>query len=144
MKQRATIVCRQADQILLVTRSFARWSLPGGKIRRGESPDDAARRELEEETQLVVRDLTWLFEFRGRNTEHQVFDALIARDAVARASQEIMGCQWLDTVQIAKMPTSVATRSIVQLLTTNDHPPHRHVEAFAADRLSDTLAVSHI
>ncbi|KVD13332.1 hypothetical protein WI80_09415 [Burkholderia ubonensis] len=73
-----------------------------------------------------------------------MFDALIARDAVARASQEIMGCQWLDTVQIAKMPTSVATRSIVQLLTTNDHPPHRHVEAFAADRLSDTLAVSHI
>jgi len=116
MKQCATIICRRADEILLVTRSFARWSLPGGKMRRGELPQDAARRESEEETQLVPHGLTWLLEFRGKNTVHQVFEAAIAPDATPRASREIAGCEWIGMDEIAWMPTSVVTKGIVQLL----------------------------
>lgn len=37
------------------------WTLPGGKIDYGESPDAAARRELLEETALEASDLRHLF-----------------------------------------------------------------------------------
>ncbi len=52
MKERATIVCWQYGRILLVERGRSRWSLPGGTIHRGETPVDAALRELAEETTL--------------------------------------------------------------------------------------------
>ena len=50
----ASIVVLNQNKVLLVRRGrvpFAGlWSLPGGKIEGSESPRDAARRELKEET----------------------------------------------------------------------------------------------
>lgn len=55
---------RSADSVLL--------ELPAGKIEPGEKPSDAARRELEEETGCIARDMRYLFGGRvspGYSTE---------------------------------------------------------------------------
>jgi len=50
----ASMVLLKENKVLLVRRGrvpFAGlWSLPGGKTERGETPREAARREIEEET----------------------------------------------------------------------------------------------
>lgn len=50
----ASIAVLSQNKVLLVRRKRAPaaglWSLPGGRIARGESPREAARRELKEET----------------------------------------------------------------------------------------------
>ena len=52
----ASIAVLSQNKVLLVRRNRAPsaglWSLPGGKIEGGESPREAARRELKEETGL--------------------------------------------------------------------------------------------
>lgn len=53
--QIATVVALRADRVLLVRQPRMHLSaLPGGKLERGESPREAARRELAEETGIVL------------------------------------------------------------------------------------------
>jgi len=50
----------RGDKLLLkrATRgiSVGKWNGPGGKVEPGETPEESAEREVEEETGLVVRD----------------------------------------------------------------------------------------
>jgi 8-oxo-dGTP diphosphatase len=119
MKERATIVCRQHDKILLVTRGRSRWSLPGGTIRRSESPIEAARRELIEETTLAVDGFTFLFEFGGLTKRHHVFLVDLPPDLTPAASNEISRCRWIRPEQVSNVITSVPTREIVRLLISH-------------------------
>ena len=51
----AFVVLRWHDRVLLVRPKSGRWQLPGGRLERGESPREAALRELREETGLRAR-----------------------------------------------------------------------------------------
>jgi 8-oxo-dGTP pyrophosphatase MutT (NUDIX family) len=51
----ALVVVYVSSKILLLRPSYRReWNLPGGGVRKGETPEQAARRELEEETGIVA------------------------------------------------------------------------------------------
>jgi 8-oxo-dGTP diphosphatase len=63
------VYARRDDHVLLIHRNkepnLGLWIAPGGKVELDESPLDAARREMLEETGLRVGNLTW----RGFCTE---------------------------------------------------------------------------
>jgi 8-oxo-dGTP pyrophosphatase MutT (NUDIX family) len=64
-----TVVRDAAGQLLLVrsARRAERWELAGGAVEVGESPMDAARREVREETGLEIGDLTLVGLYYGEN-----------------------------------------------------------------------------
>ena len=115
MKDRASVLCVRDSRILLVARDRSRWALPGGRIRRGEAPHEAALRELEEETTLVANELMYLFQFTGFNTLHNVFFADVEHHTTAQPSNEIAKCKWFAPVKITTLSASVPTRGIVEL-----------------------------
>ncbi|MCA9308950.1 NUDIX domain-containing protein [Candidatus Saccharibacteria bacterium] len=53
---RARVLVKNGNKILLVKSTYGsrRWELPGGGVEKGETARQAARRELEEETSLMV------------------------------------------------------------------------------------------
>lgn len=130
MKDRATVLCVRDNRILLVARERSRWSLPGGRIGRGEAPHEAARRELEEETTLVATGLMYLFQFSGFNTQHQVFFADVEQHAIALPSNEIAKCRWFAPIKIETLSASVPTREIVALF-------FEHLGALAPDGVQE-------
>jgi 8-oxo-dGTP pyrophosphatase MutT (NUDIX family) len=42
---------------LVYNKKYDHWQFPGGKLEQGENPEEAAKREIFEETNLVVDDL---------------------------------------------------------------------------------------
>jgi 8-oxo-dGTP diphosphatase len=116
MKDRATIVCSHRGNILLVTRERSRWVLPGGTIKRGETPLEGAVRELAEETNLSLDGFQYQFLFGGLNKRHHVFLVHVPEASVPEPRNEITRCRWFNWKQIATLATSISTRKIVELL----------------------------
>ncbi|RKP46153.1 NUDIX hydrolase [Pararobbsia silviterrae] len=116
MKDRATIVCRRAGEILLVAREErVRWALPGGTIKREETPFEAARRELREETTVVWQELVYLFAFGGRDKRHHVFYADFPHEIAPSPSNEILQCEWFEPSRVTGLETSIPTKEIINL-----------------------------
>jgi 8-oxo-dGTP diphosphatase len=60
-------VLRKGDLILVIDRNDGRgFSFPGGLARRGETAEQTMRREVHEETGLIVGKSNFLFDYRSR------------------------------------------------------------------------------
>lgn len=114
MKVRATVICEQDRHILLVRKPKCRWTLPGGKVERGETIADAAMRELLEETGLGVDGVLYLMELESGGTRHHVFEASLLDSHEARPQNEIFDCMWYPLDAVQNLNTSDATLRIVR------------------------------
>ncbi|KVH04351.1 MULTISPECIES: NUDIX hydrolase [Burkholderia] len=116
IKERATVVCYRGEHVLLVARASSRWALPGGTIKRGETPLDAAHRELREETGMTGHDLVYAMQFTGLAKIHHVFFAEVGPDHTPQANNEIEKCRWFPIKGVEALRASIPTKRIVELV----------------------------
>lgn len=72
-RQRATIIVEVDQRILLVENRGGLVLLPGGGINPDESRQQAAARELAEETGLIAGSMRFLFSHESATNCHSVF-----------------------------------------------------------------------
>ncbi|MEB2624466.1 NUDIX hydrolase [Pseudomonas sp. YuFO8] len=113
MKVRATVICEHDRHILMVRKARSRWMLPGGKVERGETVQDAALRELQEETGLGAEDMLYLMELETRGTRHHVYEASLLDAEHARPLNEIFDCLWYPLDSVQNLNPSDATLRII-------------------------------
>ncbi|MCV4282149.1 NUDIX hydrolase [Pseudomonas capsici] len=114
MKERATVICKRDDQILYVRKPKSKWALPGGRIEAGETPAQAAVRELSEETGLENLELMYVDEYEKDRVIHHIFTTMIPASSEPSPRNEISACKWLATGNLSDLKASPATKSIVK------------------------------
>ena len=89
---------------LLIRDSYDNWGFPKGHVENGERPEDAAMREVCEETGLAnvrlrgaIHTVDWYFRFRGRLI-HKVCHFYLMEtenaDTAPQHEEGITACRW--------------------------------------------------
>jgi 8-oxo-dGTP pyrophosphatase MutT (NUDIX family) len=93
-----------AALFLLIRDSYSNWGFPKGHLEQGEAAEDAALREVREETGLgelslrgTIDTIDWYFRFRGRLI-HKVCHFFLMEteqaDTWPQRAEGITACQW--------------------------------------------------
>ena len=112
-------VILRGPEVLLVHRPrYDDWSLPKGKLEPGESWQDAARREVEEETGLVcdagdeVGRTT--YDVRGKSKEVRYFR--MSTEGEPRAQNEVDEVRWVSLAKAARWLAYEGERELLKRL----------------------------
>ncbi|MCD6052709.1 MAG: hypothetical protein K0Q55_4131, partial [Verrucomicrobia bacterium] len=92
------LIFNEQDEVLMVrTHKWSGlWGIPGGKIKWGETSEDALRRELLEETNLTVEDVQFLL----------VQDCIHSDEFYRDAQEEY---RWVTLAEAMKLPLNQPT-----------------------------------
>ena len=115
------------DRVLLVRRgqspSQGLWAIPGGSVELGESLQEAAEREIFEESSLTIRANEPVFTFDfveqddiGRIRYHYVIVDLMA-DYIAgepRPGDDVTEARWVSSQEMKKLEVSPKTLELLR------------------------------
>lgn len=119
----------QDGQVLLVRRgqppSEGLWAIPGGRVHLGETLQQAAEREIKEETGLSIhaRDPVHTFDVilhdeAGRVRFHYVIVDLLADyvNGTVCPGDDAREARWVTPDELERLPTNQTTREVLQKL----------------------------
>jgi len=124
---RARVVVRNEFGELLLVKNWAgrqQWGLPGGGVERGETPDQAARRELYEEIglKIPIDQFSYIGTFVDRYTA-PIFLVTIRNDAVPEVAynpREIIAMKWFSIASLPKDLSPLVTLALKSLSKTKE------------------------
>lgn len=104
------VIIIEENKILLVQerkqKAYGLWNFPGGRVEDGETPEQAAYREIKEELDIELVDATFLktypYQIPGVEFDLNVFTGHIRGDIKVK-DDEIMAFGWFTIEQIAEM-----------------------------------------
>jgi len=109
---------------LLIRDSYRNWGFPKGHLEAGEGPENAAVREVGEETGLEallvegeIETIDWYFRFRGRLI-HKVCHFFLMRSESAstcpQRAEGITACRWAPFDEAVTLVSYANAREVLQ------------------------------
>lgn len=131
----ASLICRREGRFLLVERGKEPWkgwlAFPGGSIEAGETPEQAAIRELKEETALDARALSHVITvdlaLEGKAYDRSYYLSVFR--AIEVSGREIAGddaaaIHWLTIEDMASAKVTDSTLDVTRMVArTEDERP---------------------
>lgn len=108
-------------KVLLIRHQAGHWSFPKGHAEIGESPLDAASRELKEETGLTLVELlsdtplteSYRFKSKNKRVEKTVSYFLAEVDGkLELQKEELADCKWVDVERASEVATFPESKRI--------------------------------
>ena len=100
----AAVVFDGRGRLLLVKENYGkfRWSLPGGRVEPGETPEEAVVREALEETgaSVAIEHLIGTYELDDGFSVHVFRCAVVAGTPTLQTSDELAAVTWFETEEI--------------------------------------------
>jgi 8-oxo-dGTP pyrophosphatase MutT (NUDIX family) len=121
---------------LLIRDSYQNWGFPKGHIEPGEQPDEAARREVSEETGLgalairgAIDTIDWFFRFRGqlihKSCQFFLMESVEASTSPQR-NEGITACRWITFEEAEALISYSNARDVLrraqEMVTTSSAP----------------------
>lgn len=106
------------NKILLIRNTYGdgSWSFPGGGVKKTESPEEAAKREVYEETGLDVEDLILLTSFvHNKNYKIDTVNAFVAKSGTKDLkvdAGEVLEARWFLVSDVPESELSAISRII--------------------------------
>lgn len=115
------------DEVLLVKRNNppgqGLWSIPGGCVELGETLQEAAEREIQEETGIIIRAKKPVYTFdvierddQGRTRFHYVIVDLLADYVSGKPNprSDASEARWVTSRELEGLPVSRITKEVLK------------------------------
>ncbi|MBI4015662.1 MAG: NUDIX domain-containing protein [Candidatus Aenigmarchaeota archaeon] len=97
---------KKSRKMLLILDSYGKWAVPKGLIEKGETPEQAALREVKEETGIEAKILEKLGENKyfyrrdGKTIAKTVHVFLMGGTGEIKVQWEIKGAEWVELKEV--------------------------------------------
>ena len=122
LKEHVRCLVWHGSKLLLVRKNYGEkhWSLPGGGVEKGESSESAAKREIFEETGVIIEELKeigkYLIDYRGNKINVICFSANTKNANFEVDGKEICEANWFENGNFPR-PLSETVNQVLSFWT---------------------------